>query len=243
MMGFRLEKNELVRRLIKGVFETKPAFPKYSTTSDVHIVLKELDTWTPVEKLTLKEISMKLCMLIALLSGQRCQILQALNIDSTCMELSDKKCTFYVHSLLKHSTSGTHQAPTELHSFMENKSYCVVITLKEYLRRSKHLRNSNSSNLILTLLALHTPANSDNISRWLKWTLARAGVDNNVYRVHSTSAASTSAANDSGASINLVMKTAECVHVRQILQETHRGETYPGPNGQGMTFNQALRQD
>ena len=157
------------------------------------------------------------------------------------MELSDKKCTFYVHSLLKHSTSGTHQAPTELHSFMENKSYCVVITLKEYLRRSKHLRNSNSSNLILTLLALHTPANSDNISRWLKWTLARAGVDNNVYRVHSTSAASTSAANDSGASINLVMKTAECVHVRQILQETHRGETYPGPSGHGTIFKQALR--
>ena len=54
MMGFRLEKNELVRRLIKGVFETKPAFPKYSTTWDVNIVLKELDTWTPVEKLTLK---------------------------------------------------------------------------------------------------------------------------------------------------------------------------------------------
>ena len=178
--GVPFGRNELVRRLIKGVFETKPAFPKYSTTSDVHIVLKELDTWTPVEKLTLKEISMKLCMLIALLSGQRCQILQALNIDSTCMELSDKKCTFYVHSLLKHSTSGTHQAPTELHSFMENKSYCVVITLKEYLRRRKHLRNSNSSNLFLTLLALHTPANSDNISRWLKWTLARAGVDTNV---------------------------------------------------------------
>ena len=37
-------KNELVKRLIKGVFETKPAFPKYSTAWDVTIVLKELET-------------------------------------------------------------------------------------------------------------------------------------------------------------------------------------------------------
>ena len=43
-------KNELVKGLIKGVFETKPAFPKYSTTWDVNIILKELETWTPVEK-------------------------------------------------------------------------------------------------------------------------------------------------------------------------------------------------
>ncbi|WP_419593559.1 tyrosine-type recombinase/integrase, partial [Thiolapillus sp.] len=206
--GVPFGKNELVKRLIKGVFETKPVFPKYNATWDVNIVLKELETWTPIEKLTLKEISMKLCMLIALLSGQRCQTLQALRTGSTCMELSDKKCTFYVHSLLKHSRSGSHQAPIELHSFTENKSLCVVSTLKEYLRRTKHLRNSNSPNLFLTLLAPHTPASTDTISRWLKWTLARAGVDTNVYTAHSTRAASTSAANDSGASINLIMKAA-----------------------------------
>ncbi|WP_419584126.1 hypothetical protein, partial [Thiolapillus sp.] len=94
--GVPFGKNELVKRLIKGVFETKPVFPKYNATWDVNIVLKELETWTPIEKLTLKEISMKLCMLIALLSGQRCQTLQALRTGSTCMELSDKKCTFYV---------------------------------------------------------------------------------------------------------------------------------------------------
>ena len=117
--GVPFGKKELVKRLIKlfkvfspGVFERKPAFPKSSATWDVNIDLKELETWTPIEKLTLKEISLKLCMLIALLSGQRCQTLQALRTGSTCMELSDKKCTFYVHSLLKHSRSGSHQAPT-----------------------------------------------------------------------------------------------------------------------------------
>ena len=134
---------------------------------------------------------MKLCMLIALLSGQRCQTLQALKTDSVCMELSDKKCMFYVHFLLKHSKSGINQAPIQLHSFMENKSLCVVSMLKEYPTHTKHLRNSNSPNLFLTLLAPHTPASSDTISRWLKWTQAPAGVDTNVYTAHSTRAAST----------------------------------------------------
>ena len=58
----------------------KLAFPKYSATWYVNTVLKELEAWTPTEKLTLKEISMKVCMLTALLSGQRCQTLQALKI-------------------------------------------------------------------------------------------------------------------------------------------------------------------
>ena len=123
---------------------------------------------------------MKVCMLIPLLLGQRCQTLLALKTDFTFMDLSDTKCTFNVHSLLKHSRSGTYQAPIELYSFTENKPLCVVSTLREYLRRTRHLRNSNSSNLFLTLLAPHTPASSDTISRWLKWTLARAGVDTNV---------------------------------------------------------------
>ena len=48
--GVLFGKNELVKRLIKGVFETKPTFPKYSAIWDVNIVLKELETWTPIEK-------------------------------------------------------------------------------------------------------------------------------------------------------------------------------------------------
>ena len=45
--------NELVKRLMKGVFEKKPALPRYKNTWDVNIVLKELETWISTEKLTL----------------------------------------------------------------------------------------------------------------------------------------------------------------------------------------------
>ena len=39
-------------------------------------------------------------MLIALLSGQRCQIIHAL--DTITMVLSNEKCVFYIYELLKH---------------------------------------------------------------------------------------------------------------------------------------------
>ena len=67
--------------------------PRYKNTWDVNIVLKELETWIPTEKLTLKELIYKLRMLIALLSGQRCLTIQALQITPDAMQLTDSKCT------------------------------------------------------------------------------------------------------------------------------------------------------
>ena len=199
--------NELVKRLMKGVFEKKPALPRCKNTWDVNIVLKELETWIPTEKLTLKELTYKLCMLIALLSGQRCQTIQALQITPDAMQLTDSKCTFHVNSLLKHSRRGTHQAPIELHSFKTKESLCVVRVLQEYLNRTRKLRG-DCPNLFVTLLAPHTAAVTDTISRWLKETLARAGVDTSVFTAHSTRSASTSAAKDSGTPINVIMSAA-----------------------------------
>ena len=130
MYGAAFRCNELVK---KTVFEKKPALPRYKNTWDVNIVLKELETSIPTEKLTLKELTYKLCMLIALLLGQRCQTIEALQITPDAMHLTDTKCTFHVNSLLKHSRRGTHQAPIELYSFKTNESLCVVRVLQEYL--------------------------------------------------------------------------------------------------------------
>ena len=89
-------------------------------------------------------------------------------------------------------------------------SLFVIHTLEEYLRRAQLLRGSNTPNFFLffTLLAPHSPASSDAISRWLKWTLARAGLDTKVCTANSTRSASTPAAYDRSASINLIRKAA-----------------------------------
>ena len=136
--GVTFGNTDLVR-FIKGTFEQTPIFPKQlKQTWDVNIVLTMLNTLILPDKLTLKELTLKLVMLTALLSGQRCQTLHAL--DTAHMSLKDKQCTFFVNSVLKHTRRGVHQAPIELVAFTDNKNLCVISTLQEYLQRTCNLR-------------------------------------------------------------------------------------------------------
>ncbi|KAL8598175.1 hypothetical protein ACOMHN_043246 [Nucella lapillus] len=210
----------LVRRLMKGVYERKPALPKYCTTWDVNIVLQELECWTPTDKLTLKELSMKLRMLIALLSGQRCQTLQALKINPECMLLREEKCTFFVNTLLKQSRRGTHLPPIELYS-CENKAVCVMHTLRVYLEKAKTLWGKTDS-LFLTLLAPHKAASKDTVARWLRWTLARAGIHTADCTAHSNRSSSVSAVRAVGVSMDTIMKAAGWINAATYRKYYHK---------------------
>ena len=88
-------KHPLVKRFLKGVFEKKPALPRYSSIWDVNIVFDYLKQWP--EDIQLKDLTLKLTMLLALLTGQRCQTLHLLNIDN--MQLLKDKCIFYVNNV------------------------------------------------------------------------------------------------------------------------------------------------
>ena len=134
--------HKTVRRFMKGVFELKPVLPKYSHTWDVDTVLNLLECYDPNDKLTLKEFSHKLVMLLALLTGQQCQTIHKLSVKS--MKLEDNKRVFYITSLLKQSKQGKHLAPIELLSFPRNKNICVVEVIKEYLRRTKVFRDGHT---------------------------------------------------------------------------------------------------
>ena len=82
-----------VRRFMKGVYETRQSLPKHQGIWDVRTILDFLQTLAPVEGLTLKNLTMKLTMLLALASAQRCQTLKALSIDY--LKLGDKEGIFY----------------------------------------------------------------------------------------------------------------------------------------------------
>ena len=60
----------LVSRFLKGIYETRKAQPKYKTIWDVAIVLKHLKTLEPLEELPLKDLTLKLLLLLLLATGQ-----------------------------------------------------------------------------------------------------------------------------------------------------------------------------
>ena len=70
----------LVQRFLKGVFQTRPAFPPYTSTSDTSIVLTYLKTLHPPKEISLQNLTHKLVMLSALVRGQRCQTLHLMNL-------------------------------------------------------------------------------------------------------------------------------------------------------------------
>ena len=99
----------LVWRFIKGVFQLKPALPKYTHIWDVERVLSNLQTLAPVTSLDLKQLSLKLATLLAILTGQRCQTIHKLDLN--LMQTLPDTYMFVIGEKLKHTRLGQHQEP------------------------------------------------------------------------------------------------------------------------------------
>ena len=93
---------------------------------DVSIVLDYLQTFFPLERLNLRDITLKTTMLVTLLSGQRCQTVHALTLSG--MTNFDDTVCFEITKLLKTSKPVKHQGRLEF------KAYPIVVVtcLKHY---------------------------------------------------------------------------------------------------------------
>ena len=77
---------QLVKRFLTGCFNIKPALPRYSITWDPHMVLSFLKGWSPVNTLSLHQLSMKVVLLCLLVSGQRGQSIHLFDIRNMSWE-------------------------------------------------------------------------------------------------------------------------------------------------------------
>ena len=132
-------------------------------------------------------------MLLALLTGLRTQTIHCLDVNH--MNMSDKKCIFYLTSLQKHSRPGKQQKPIELEAFGQEPNLCIIRHLKEYVdKTSVHSGDTDSSQLQLSFQKPFKPVSNDTVARWIKNVLKDAGIDTTKFGAHSTRAASPSAA-------------------------------------------------
>ena len=74
----------IVSRLLKSFEKMRPTIPRYAVTWDVNKVLCMLKSWYPYTGLSLKRLTLKTCMLIALSSSDRAQTLHQMKSD-TCV--------------------------------------------------------------------------------------------------------------------------------------------------------------
>lgn len=196
-----------ISRFLKGVFRAKPCLPKYSSTWDPNLVLGHLSNEIPNDSLTLGRLTNKLVTLLALSTGQRVQTLSLINLKD--VHVGESHIIISINEVIKTSAPNKKNPRLIIPFFREKESVCPAATLCNYITKTEQFRSfPNTDKLVLTTKNPIHNASSQSISRWIKQTLRDSGVDVSIFGAHSTRHASTSAANRSGVSIDLIKKAA-----------------------------------
>lgn len=174
-------------------------------TWDVNTVFIMLKRWDPLSSLSFTKLTYKCVMLLALVMAQRAQTLAFMNL--TGLTWLDEKVLIGMEQLLKHNRQGQPLEIFQVSRFNKDKRLCPVRALKEYLRATKK-RRGGSKSVWISLTKPYHGLTTETISRWLKKTLALAGVDDSVYKGHSTRSASASKAKQLAVPMEIILKRA-----------------------------------
>ena len=199
-------------RLFQSFHQQRPSFPKYLVTWDVGIVLKFLASWHPPSALSLKKLTLKTVVLIAITSSDRAQTLHALRIDRVTS--TPQGLEFVIFDQLKTSRRG-HPAKIVKCVSWDAQELDVAFYVQKYMEKTITLRNRayirglGKPNQLFLSHKTGLPVSKATISRWIKQVMALAGIDVNHYKAHSTRGASASAARRKGASISQILETGD----------------------------------
>lgn len=178
---------------------------------DVSIVLHYLRKLSPVNTLSLQDLTYKLVMLIALTNATRSQTIKFLNIDY--MEKLKDQYLFHLDVLLKQTRPGYKNPDVILKAYPIDRRTCVMTVLKEYLKQTHELR-ANTRQLFISYIKPYKAVSTSTISRWIKVVLHRAGIDIKQFGAHSVRSASTSKAKLNNVSVFDIMDRAGWSNVK-----------------------------
>ena len=161
----------LVSRLLKAFEKLRPTIPRYAVTWDVNKVLCYLKNWYPHNKLSLKKLTLKTCMLIALSSSDRAQTIQNMRVDK-CV-CTGRGVEFPIFSKLK--TSRHLRKPrVVICPRWSDPSLDVEKCVTDYMTRTLSLRcrvvrqNKPKPKQLFISYKTGLPVTRISISRWLK---------------------------------------------------------------------------
>lgn len=199
-----LLRDDRLKRLLKGVFRLKPPKPKYDVTWDTNPVLERLSLWYPNEELPLDKLSNKTITLLALSTAQRVQTLSKIKVSN--IQNFPQRIIIKIPDIVKTSRPGFQQPIIHLPFFLERTAICPATTLLCYLERTSQLRISDD--LFVGIRKPYKSVGTQTLSRWIKQTLSKCGIDTSIFSAHSTRHAVSSRAHSLGVSIDTIRKTA-----------------------------------
>ena len=186
-MGIRIDSSPvgshpIVCRFLKGVYNLRPPQARYIDTWDIDTVLSYLKKLSPANKLTIKELTYKTTMLVAIVTAARVDTLYKM---SSNYKKQNDEFVFGLCCPLKHNRPGNNVKPIKLQGYPPDRALCVVTYLEEYLKRTKNWRTDTNKRLFVCTRLPHEDASKATLVRWIKETLSSAGIDVNRYKAHS----------------------------------------------------------
>lgn len=199
-------KDPQVKRFLKGILRWRPPKRKYNFTWDPQLVLSYLERMVPNESLSLEDLTKKLVTLLALITAHRIQTLALIRVDN--IVISPEKIQIHISDHIKTTTCTNVQPCLQIPFFLEKPGLCAASVLLCYIERTAEFRKNIQDFLLLTIRGPHETASTQTISRWIRQTLTKAGIDTKQFSGYSTRHAASSAAFRNGILLDTIRRTA-----------------------------------
>ena len=131
------------------------------------------------------------------------------------------KVICYLHGVTKTPHPSYHPEPLQFLPFPQDEQICVVQALNTYLNRTKSTRG-NCTKFFISVKAPHKPVHTCTISKWIKSSLAAAGIDITAFTSHSTRSASSSFAKSKGLTVSAIAKAAGWSNAKTFAQHYNK---------------------
>ncbi|KAK3108935.1 hypothetical protein FSP39_019143 [Pinctada imbricata] len=187
-----------------GIFNSRPPIPRYTETWDVDQVLKYILTLPENKDLSLKQLTHKVTMLMALTSA--CRSSEICKLDMNYMNVERDEVTFTLTELSK--TRKASDKPLEM-KFPKHEvgKLDVMACIIAYMDKTNNVREQESK-FLSSFVKPHKAVKPCTILGWIKNLLTDAGVNTSVFKPHSTRGACTSKENKLGLSVQQIMQKA-----------------------------------
>ena len=154
---------------------------------------------------------MKLTILLAF--SRPCHVADLAGLQLSPLKITPEEDTFMVNHVAKQSRPCWPLKEFFFPSLPNNPALCPVSTLQEYIDWTKQFRECkdgvDKDSMFITATGGHNPATSATITRWIKATLTKVGIDTSILKAHLVRGATTMAAAMAGISIPEILEAGD----------------------------------
>lgn len=191
----------IIKRFCKGVAALKLPQLRYDYMWDPAPVIASLSSIYPYDSVSLKVITKKLVLLLALGTGLRSKSLSSLSFSQISL---NEKLIIRIPDRIKRSTLGCSRPFFCFSRFENHENLCIVLLIEHYINMTKELRPPTCDFLFISYNEPFGAVTTQTVRRWIKQGLEECGVDTTALSARNTRRASTSRTEEDRVAMNLI---------------------------------------